>query len=45
MNLKLHASFEPKRETGKEVLRATELEIGYDKVLSKVSFQMSKDRR
>ncbi len=35
-----HAQFTPKRETGKEVLQVTDLQIGYDKVLSKVNLQM-----
>lgn len=39
------AHFEPKRETGKEVLQVKELEIGYEKVLSTVSFQMNKGQK
>ena len=39
------AHFEPKRETGKEVLQVKELKIGYEKVLSTVSFQMNKGQK
>lgn len=40
-----HSHFEPKRETGKEVLSVNELEIGYDEVLAKVSFSLSKGQK
>ena len=40
-----HANFKPNRETGKEVLRVNNLEIGYDKVLSKVSMEQFRKQR
>lgn len=40
-----HASFEPAKETGKDVLSVRELQIGYDKVLSEVSFELKRGQR
>ena len=40
-----HANFTPNRDTGKEVLRVTNLEIGYDKVISKVNMTQYKKQR
>lgn len=40
-----HAHFEPARESGKDVLFVKDLEIGYDSVLSTVSFEMKKGQR
>lgn len=40
-----HANFKPNRETGKEILRVTNLEIGYDKVLSKINMLQTKGQR
>ena len=40
-----HANFKPNRETGKEVLRVSNLEIGYDKVLSKVNMEQFRKQR
>ena len=40
-----HAHFEPNRETGKEVLKVSRLQIGYDQVLSEVTFQLSKGQK
>lgn len=40
-----HSQFEPKRETGKDVLRVTDLAIGYDEVLAKVTFLLSKGQK
>lgn len=37
--------FEPKRTTGKEVLRVSGLEIGYDRVLSEVTCQVTKGQK
>lgn len=37
--------FEPQRTTGKEVLRVSGLEIGYDKVLSEVTCQVTKGQK
>jgi len=39
------AKFTPKRETGKDVLQVMNLQIGYEKVLSEVSFQLSKGQK
>ena len=39
------SQFEPKRETGKDVLRVTDLAIGYDEVLAKVTFLLSKGQK
>lgn len=40
-----HANFKPGRETGKEVLRVHNLQIGYDKVLSTVNMQQTRGQR
>ncbi len=40
-----HASFEPARETGKDVLSVRELQIGYDRVLSEMSFELKRGQR
>lgn len=40
-----HIDFEPKRETGKEVLRVSQLQIGYDKVLSEITCQLTKGQK
>ena len=40
-----HASFEPTKEPGKDVLTVKNLEIGYDSVLSRVSFEIKKGQR
>ena len=40
-----HIHFEPKRETGKEVLRVSQLQIGYDKVLSEITCQLTKGQK
>ncbi len=40
-----HASFEPARETGKDVLSVRKLQIGYDRVLSEVSFELKRGQR
>ncbi len=40
-----HASFEPARESGKDVLSVRSLQIGYDCVLSEVSFEMKRGQR
>lgn len=40
-----HANFKPNRETGKEVLRVTNLQIGYDKVLSTINMVQTKGQR
>ncbi len=40
-----HANFKPNRETGKEVLRVTNLSIGYDKVLSTISMEQTRGQR
>lgn len=40
-----HANFKPNRETGKEVLRVHNLQIGYDKVLSTVNMQQTRGQR
>ena len=40
-----HANFKPNRETGKEVLRVTNLEIGYDKVLSSVNMVQTRKQK
>lgn len=42
-SFKIH--FEPKRETGKEVLRVSQLQIGYDKVLSEITCQITKGQK
>lgn len=42
-SFKIH--FEPKRETGKEVLRVSQLQIGYDKVLSEITCQLTKGQK
>lgn len=39
------ANFEPKRETGKEVLKVSQLKIGYDKVLSEITCQLTKGQK
>lgn len=39
------SQFEPKRETGKDVLRVTDLAIGYDEILAKVTFLLSKGQK
>ena len=39
------AHFEPNRETGKEVLKVSGLQIGYDYVLSEVTFQLTKGQK
>ena len=40
-----HANFKPKRETGKEVLRVTNLEIGYDELLSTINMVQTKGQK
>ena len=40
-----HADFEPDREPGKDVLSVNKLEIGYDSVLSQISFELKKGQR
>jgi len=40
-----HADFEPVKETGKDVLSVRNLEIGYDRVLSEVSFEIKRGQR
>ena len=40
-----HAHFTPKRDTGKEVLTITDLEIGYDKPLCRVNMKQYKRQR
>lgn len=40
-----HANFKPNRETGKEILRVTNLQIGYDKVLSTINMHQTKGQR
>lgn len=40
-----HANFKPNRETGKEVLRVHNLQIGYDKVLSTVNMEQFRKQR
>lgn len=40
-----HAEFEPLKEGGKTVLKADRLVIGYDKPLSKVSFELKKGQK
>lgn len=40
-----HANFKPNRETGKEILRVTNLQIGYDKVLSTVNMVQTRGQR
>lgn len=40
-----HANFKPNRETGKEVLRVTNLSIGYDKVLSTINMVQTRGQR
>lgn len=44
-NQSFRAAFEPARETGKDVLFVNNLEVGYDKVLSSVSFDLKKGQR
>lgn len=40
-----HANFKPNRETGKEILRVDNLEIGYDKILSKINMLQTRGQR
>ncbi len=40
-----HANFKPNRETGKEILRVTNLKIGYDKELSTINMVQTKGQR
>lgn len=40
-----HASFEPAHETGKDVLSVRKLQIGYNKVLSEVTFELKRGQR
>lgn len=40
-----HADFTPNKETGKDVLSVKNLEIGYDSVLSRVTFEMKRGQR
>ena len=40
-----HANFKPNRETGKEILRVTNLQIGYDKVLSTINMVQTRGQR
>ena len=40
-----HANFKPGRETGKEVLKIDNLEIGYDSILSTVNFTQLKKQK
>ena len=40
-----HANFKPNRETGKEVLRVQNLQIGYDHVLSTISMEQYRKQR
>lgn len=40
-----HANFKPNRETGKEILRVTNLQIGYDRVLSTINMVQTRGQR
>ena len=40
-----HANFQPQQETGKDVLLATELSIGYDRSLSTVNLDLKKGEK
>ena len=40
-----HANFKPNRETGKEVLRVQNLEIGYDQVLSTINMVQMRNQK
>lgn len=44
-NKTFHANFEPGRETGKDVLMVTDLLIGYDKPLAKVSLDLKRGQK
>ena len=44
-NKTFHASFLPAKETGKDVLFVNHLQIGYDSVLSEVSFDLKRGER
>lgn len=44
-NRTFHASFEPGMEAVKDVLSVTDLEIGYDRVLAKVSMEVKRGQR
>ena len=44
-NKTFHASFEPGMEAVKDVLSVTDLEIGYDRVLAKVSMEVKRGQR
>lgn len=44
-NATFHANFKPNRETGKEVLRVQNLEIGYDEVLSVVNMVQMRNQK
>lgn len=44
-NQTFHASFEPLRETGKDVLFVNDLQIGYDRVLSTVNLDIKKGQK
>lgn len=40
-----HADFEPEKETGNDVLSVSNLEVGYDRPLSHVSFELKKGEK
>ena len=40
-----HANFKPNRETGKEILRVTNLKIGYDRELATINMVQTKGQR
>lgn len=44
-NKTFHANFWPLQETGNDVLAVTDLEIGYDQPLSKISFDLKKGEK
>ncbi len=44
-NKTFHANFEPNQETGKDVLQVTDLLIGYDKPLAKVSLDIKRGQK
>ena len=44
-NKTFHANFEPNKETGKDVLQITDLVIGYDRPLAKVSLDMKRGQK
>ncbi len=44
-NKTFHANFEPSKETGRDVLQVTDLVIGYDSPLAKVSLEMKRGQK